>query len=189
MIEILYRGGMIRPHIRRPLISSLELQPIDDLSLKQPLTLHSCSSTPVITKIEFLNRRAESEKEFKKVHNTKSSLGDTNNKVEYYSKDNNIRNQLQPITEEYQNLKYSIIIKTMLIIQFGINKDIKILKNKYHKINFIQFQIIQIKLPNPNNFIALQIKVLFDILSIRIKQENEVILSLTNLFIPNFGLI
>ncbi|CAD8141232.1 unnamed protein product [Paramecium octaurelia] len=202
MIEILYRGGIIRPHIGRAVIPTLELQPIDH-SLKQPLTLHSCSSTPVFTKSESIYRRAESEKEFKKC--IIPNLGDTINKVECYSKDisllnlfddkqevnpntnqfdnNNVRYQLQPITEEHKNLKNSKIIKTKLIIQSKINKEIKILKNKYHKISFIQQQIIQTRSLNPNNFLALQIEVLLDIASIRIKQENDVILSLNNYII------
>ncbi|CAD8147258.1 unnamed protein product [Paramecium pentaurelia] len=121
MVELLYRSGIIRPIIRRPVIPTLELQPIDH-SLKQPLTLHSSSSTPVFTKSESKYRRAESEKEFRKC--IIPNLGDTIYKVECYSKDisllnlfdekqelnqntnqldnNNIRNQLEPIIQEHK---------------------------------------------------------------------------------------
>ncbi|CAD8060176.1 unnamed protein product [Paramecium sonneborni] len=100
IIETLYRSRIIRPNTRRSPIQTLELQPIDQ-SLKQPLTLHSCSSTPVFTKSESIYRRAESEKEFKKC--IIPNLGDTINKVECYSKDISLLNLFDDKPEQNPN--------------------------------------------------------------------------------------
>ncbi|CAK67343.1 unnamed protein product (macronuclear) [Paramecium tetraurelia] len=101
MIEILYIGDIIRPEIREPVIPTLELQPIDQ-SIKQPLTLHSSSSTPVFTKNESIYRRAESEKEFRKCNIP--NLGDTINKVDSYSRDISLLNLFEDRQDPHQNL-------------------------------------------------------------------------------------
>ncbi|CAD8052639.1 unnamed protein product [Paramecium primaurelia] len=171
LIEILQIGGIIRPAIREPPILTLELQPIDQ-SLKQPLTLHSSSSTPVFTKNESIYRRAESEKEFRKC--IIPNLGDTINKVECYSRDisllnlfdekqdsnqnqnqldnHNIRNKLQPIIEE-QKLCYNLEnIEVQGINQYSINhqQNIQNQQNNQHSEEQITQEQFYSIIDNPN---------------------------------------
>ncbi|CAK85010.1 unnamed protein product (macronuclear) [Paramecium tetraurelia] len=101
IIEIFARRGIIRPLIRRPTVPVIELQTIDP-SLKQPLVLHSCTSTPVFAKCESIYRRAESEKDFRKCFIP--NLGDTINKVDSYSRDASLLNLFDDQQEQHQNL-------------------------------------------------------------------------------------
>ncbi|CAD8140569.1 unnamed protein product [Paramecium pentaurelia] len=102
IIEIFARRGIIRPLIRRPTVPVIELQPIEH-QLKQPLVLHSCTSTPVFAQSESIYRRAESEKDFRKY--VIPNLGDTINKVDSYSRDVSLLNLFEDNQENNQNLK------------------------------------------------------------------------------------
>ncbi|CAD8055649.1 unnamed protein product [Paramecium sonneborni] len=101
IIEIFARRGIIRPLIRRPVVPVIELQPIDH-SLKQPLVLHSCTSTPVFAHSESIYRRAESEKDFRKY--MIPNLGDTINKVDSYSRDISLLNLFDDNIQQNKNL-------------------------------------------------------------------------------------
>ncbi|CAK56394.1 unnamed protein product (macronuclear) [Paramecium tetraurelia] len=101
IIELFARRGIIRPLIRRPAVPVIELQPIDH-SLRQPLVLHSCTSTPVFTQSQTIYRRAESEKDFRKC--MIPNLGDTIYKVDSYSRDVSLLNLFEDKQEQCQTL-------------------------------------------------------------------------------------